>query len=65
MHCLKMEPSINIQEAYSTLDNAQYLYHIASSQIMNGELPRASIQCNNGESVDFVANDITSDDRYK
>ena len=60
-----MTPSENIQEAYPALDNAQYLYHIIASQVMNGELPRASIQCNNGESVDFVANDITSDDRYK
>ena len=60
-----MTPSKNIQEAYPTLvDNAQYLYHIAS-QIMDGELPRASIQCSSGKSVDFVANDITSADRYK
>jgi hypothetical protein len=60
-----MTPSENIQEAYhpTLVDNAHYLYHIAS-QIMNGELPRASIQCNNGKSVDFVANYI-SDDRYK
>eukprot|EP00535_Pseudo-nitzschia_heimii_P012564 CAMPEP_0197198460 /NCGR_PEP_ID=MMETSP1423-20130617/33383_1 /TAXON_ID=476441 /ORGANISM="Pseudo-nitzschia heimii, Strain UNC1101" /LENGTH=529 /DNA_ID=CAMNT_0042652293 /DNA_START=263 /DNA_END=1853 /DNA_ORIENTATION=- len=54
----RMTPSEHIQEAYPTLDNARYLYHIAS-RIMNGEIPRTFIHYTNGESVDFTASDTS------
>jgi hypothetical protein len=50
----RMTPSKHIQEAYPTLDNARYIYHIAS-RIMNGEFPRSFIHYTNGESVNFTA----------
>jgi len=50
----RMTPSEHIQESYPTLDDARYLYHIAS-RIMKGEIPRTFIQYENGESVDFTA----------
>jgi hypothetical protein len=52
----RMTPSEHIQEAYPTLDQARYLYHIAS-RIVNGELPRSFIRYENGESADFVPDD--------
>ncbi|VEU33594.1 unnamed protein product [Pseudo-nitzschia multistriata] len=55
----RMTPSEHIQEAYPTLDNARYLYHIAS-RIMNGALPRSFKRYSNGESVDFEPNDSSS-----
>lgn len=50
----RMTPSGHIQEAYPTMDNARYLYHIAS-RIMKGEIPRTFIHYTNAESVDFTA----------
>ncbi|KAL3909620.1 MAG: hypothetical protein SGILL_008017, partial [Bacillariaceae sp.] len=38
----RMTPSEHIQEAYPTLDQARYLYHVAS-RIINGEKPRSFI----------------------
>mmetsp|Transcript_4529 Transcript_4529/g.10948 ORF Transcript_4529/g.10948 Transcript_4529/m.10948 type:complete len:513 (-) Transcript_4529:135-1673(-) len=55
----RMTPSEHIQEAYPTLDDARYLYHIAS-RIMKGEIPRTFIQYQNGESVDFTASKKSS-----
>jgi hypothetical protein len=52
----RMTPSEHIQEAYPTLDQARYLYHVAS-RIVNGELPRSFIRYENGESADFVPDD--------
>jgi hypothetical protein len=52
----RMTPSEHIQEAYPTLDQARYLYHVAS-RIINGELPRSFTQYENGESADFVPDD--------
>ena len=55
----RMTPSGRIQEAYPTLDNARYLYHIAS-RIMKGEIPRSFIHYTNGESVNFTATKINN-----
>lgn len=52
----RMTPSEHIQEAYPTMDQARYLYHIAR-RIMDGELPRSFIQYDDGDSADFVPND--------
>lgn len=52
----RMTPAEHIQEAYPTLDQARYLYHIAS-RIQAGELPRSFITYENGESADFIPDD--------
>jgi hypothetical protein len=52
----RMTPSEHIQEAYPTIDQARYLYHIAS-RIRAGELPRSFVQYENGESADFIPDD--------
>jgi hypothetical protein len=52
----RMTPSEHIQEAYPTLDQARYLYHIAA-RIMDGEIPRSFTPYENGESADFVPDD--------
>jgi len=55
----RMTQSEHIQEAYPTLDNARYLYHVAS-RIMNGELPLLFTKYIDGESVDFHPNDSSN-----
>ena len=57
-----MTPPAHIQEEFPTVDMAQYLYHIAS-RIMNGELPRTFIKYTNGESVEFTATKISSNNQ--
>jgi hypothetical protein len=52
----RMTPSEHIQEAYPTLDQARYLYHIAR-RIMDGEIPRSFTRYDNGESADFIPDD--------
>ncbi|KAG7354664.1 hypothetical protein IV203_004020 [Nitzschia inconspicua] len=59
----RMTPSEHIQEAYPTLDQARYLYHVAS-RIINGEVPRSFILYENGESADFVPNDENYESAY-
>jgi hypothetical protein len=60
----RMTPSEHIQEAYPTLDQARYLYHIAS-RIQAGELPRSFIAYENGESADFIPDDESYNSRTK
>jgi hypothetical protein len=52
----RMTPSTHIQEAYPTLDQARYLYHVAA-RIQAGELPRSFVRYEDGESADFVPDD--------
>jgi hypothetical protein len=59
----RMTPSAHIQEAYPTLDQARYLYHVAS-RIINGELPRSFTRYYNGESADFVPDDEAAEKAY-
>jgi hypothetical protein len=59
----RMTPSAHIQEAYPTLDQARYLYHIAS-RIITGELPRSFTRYYNGESADFVPDDEAAEHAY-
>jgi hypothetical protein len=59
----RMTPSTHIQEAYPTLDQARYLYHIAS-RIINGELPRSFTRYYDGESADFVPDDAAAEQAY-
>jgi hypothetical protein len=59
----RMTPSAHIQEAYPTLDQARYLYHIAS-RVINGEIPRSFIIYQNGESADFVPDDEAYEQAY-